>query len=527
MNLEIVKKTHIIKDDVQTGTSSYFHSIPIAVSKSKIVLKGKALSSICSFNIIYGLKDLLLIGALTENPVLMTGGTDLGKTTLARLMMTSLFGKEEKGWHRLDFDLDFGKDAYTDVNSTFFHESGKSLKDLYSLHKWMQLPGFIADELNGAHPKIARKALHIIKEKDITLSDGRRVKIGQILPDGSTYQFQIATINEGKEYSGTFDLDKALRRRTTIEIPLDIFRPSALDRLLLQKFQGVNGFEGMDKFDQIIEIFNSIKDIKIHPVTELFISYLQAFDYCKYSLTGEKSSIESKNGSVHHVCTQAVKVGSDTIGDMGCIFLRTFHNNLCSEVRGITPGVSKNLISVSKGFALLRSVKFVEMMEGMINNNKEENLSYSISDLTVLTESLKSYVGKDVTGEVLAKLSIQKYIENLEVEHEDIISAMCFVLYSKIGLSPAWVTKYYQGNKFEAVSNFCNQADIHFREGLARPELDNLSAIIQNGPDILQSDFVKIKDYCLTDNPWLWIALSPYFEKQNSHISKPYNLYDI
>ena len=50
----------------------------------------------------YDLLDILLIGAITESSVLMTGRTDSGKTDLAKIVMTALFGAEEKGCHRLE-----------------------------------------------------------------------------------------------------------------------------------------------------------------------------------------------------------------------------------------------------------------------------------------------------------------------------------------------------------------------------------------------------------------------------------------
>lgn len=506
MLLKQIRKIHELKRSVENSSRQYYHSRPLIVSKPKLPLDTARLT----YTAEYSIKDLLLIGAITENPVLLIGGTDLGKTYLSRLVMQGLFGKEESGWHQLDFDLDFGKDAYTNVNSDFFHESGKTLDDLYSLHEWMKLPGFIADELNGVHPKIARKALHIIREKEITLSNGQRKKIGRTI-DGGTYQFQVATINEGSEYSGTFNMDKALRRRTTIEIPMDIFSPTPFDRLCIQKLKQKETPIGRNHIDDILDVF-SMPRLNLHPTAELFVSYLEAFDYCKNSLTGEKGSIAQRNGSIAHVCGKKIEVENAPLGDIGCYFMKAFPNNLCPNVRGITPGVSENVLSVAHGIAVLRAVKLIEMMGGYIQGVPHKKLSYTAPP--GLDDALKESLGQR-SAEEAAKRAVEKYVSELEIEQQDVMAAVHFVGYSKIGLNPIWVNKFYQGNRFEAVKNFCAEAERKFTEGLSRPELDDIEGILSKneGPDKLRD----VEEYCRNQNPWLLRALSPYLEQEETY----------
>jgi hypothetical protein len=522
MDIKTVQKVHELKRDLEVATSQYYHSRPLVSSDPQIILED---SSCRSFTVHYGLKDFLLIGAITENPVLLTGGTDLGKTTLARMAMTGLFGKEEVGWHRLDFDLDFGKDSYTNVNSDFFHESGKTLDDLYSLHNWMKLPGFIADELNGAHPKIARKALHIIREKDITLSNGRRVKIGYPIPGTEdTYQYQIATINEGKDYSGTFDMDKALRRRTTIEIPMDIFSPTPFDRLCIHKIKGTEAplEQSTSQIPKILDILHSSR-MALHPSAEIFIAYLESFDYCKNSFTGEKGSIESRNGCIAHVCTQPVVITQGpSSADMACHFLRSFVNDMCPNIRGITPGVSENLVSVAKGIALLRAVKFIEMVSGSLQGVQHQILGFEAFDNPETV--LQRYTQTTMTGQDLARKAIEKYVTNLEIEQPDILAAVGFVGYSKIGINPTWVAKFYQGNRFEAVKNFCAEAQNKFMEGLGRAEMANLSKVLSGeATDTAKNELIS---HLTDENPWMLRALTPYFIKQETvNKAKAFDLY--
>jgi len=520
---DVVKKAHLLNRILHENSEQYFHSRPMASSRSAIVIPEKKEKHL--FNVSYDIKDLLSIAALTQSSVLMTGGTDTGKTTLARLAMNGLLGKEEEGWHRIDVDNDFGKDAYTDVNFGVIVDGKKQSDGLIQASPYLFLPGLIADEINRAHPSIINKLLHIM-DKDISLPNGERVKIGCSV-GGIKYQFQIAAINEGADYSGTFGIDRALRRRTIIEIPMDIFPPTPFDRLCVQKYGRKETVlkNSKSNIEDIVDIYKEIEsNLKLHTVAEMFTNYLAAFDFCSYSLSGEKGAVQSKNGSVRHICAgKPIQIGDLPTGDegdggIGCFFLRTFENELCPYVRGISSGITKNLIAVSRGFALLRATKFVELADGVVNGENKKALSYSINNPDEFRASLKSYVGMPVEGRDLVNAAVDKYITNLEVELCDVESALGFVGYSKLGISDPWVLKYYQGNRYEAVRNFSRVARDKFEEGLARTELANLEAVLsgQGSPN----DIDNIRKYCNKENPWLWRVLEPYVQNREINSEK-------
>ena len=192
LDKEIIRYAHEINQLLHDNSSQYIHTRPVVASESSLVLPGMVKHP---FRVTYDLKDLLTIGALTESSILMTGGTDLGKTTLALLAMNSLFGKEEHGWHKIDLDRDFGKDVYSKVDFSALTE-GKTTEELYKATNFLYLPGLILDEINRLHAKLGNKLLHFF-DKDIALPNGQRVKLGVSLDNGKTYQFQIAAINEG------------------------------------------------------------------------------------------------------------------------------------------------------------------------------------------------------------------------------------------------------------------------------------------------------------------------------------------
>lgn len=500
--IDIVQRAHTLREIVKETCERYYHSRPMIQQDAALLLKDAKQKH--SFNFSYSIKDLLLIGALTQSSVLMTGGTDLGKTTLARLVMNSLFGAEDKGWHRIDVDVDFGKDTVTDTDFRVIVEGKKSSEGLYSIQPFYRLPGLITDEINRSHAKLVTKLIHMF-DKDVSLTDGTRVKIGFDYGSGN-YQFQIAAINEGEEYSGTFDIDKALRRRTVIEIPMDIFPALASDRQRIRKDKrSIDLINEVNHAADIIEVYKALGGIPLHTNADLFLAYMESFDYCENSLTKDKGSISSKGGSVYHVCTKPVH-GTDTV----CRFIKSFENELCPYIRATTPGISKNLIIVAKGLSILRAVRFGELLHAFVSGKMETLEGIKLYSPNQFEESLQQFTGAKYSGRDLARVSFEKYVSDLSIQTEDIEGVFGFVGYSKVGLSAPWIAKHYQGNRFHGVSSFVGQAKQHFEECIAK--LD----IFDGEPLQLTTDRVALEEYCRRENPWFWRVLEPYLNPDSS-----------
>lgn len=497
LDLDVIRKAHVINGAVHENAKEYYHTSPVAIAKPSLILPE---SVKYQFPVHFDLKDLMVIGALTQSTVLMTGGTDCGKTTLAKLVQNGLFGQEEVGWHRLDVDTDFGKDALTDTDFNVI-TAGKKMSDgLYTAQGFLALPGFIGDEINRTSPLLANKLLHLFDEKDISLPNGQRVRLGRVYDGNRTYQFQIAAINEGADYAGTFDMDAALRRRTTIEIPMNIHRPSLLDRENMRNADHHIQLRGnTDRFEDVITVFKALGNpsFETHPSANLFLSYLERFDFCKNSITRSKASLKKNAGSYRHICdkpmdplNQGVVPGSP---GFSCEYLRCFSNQLCPHISGLTEGVSKKLRSVAGGFAVIRATKFAEMAARGVGQDKE------------LENVLRKYTRSDLRGKDLVRASIEKYAENLEIEIEDIQAASTFVAYSKLGIAPMWVDNFYQGNRAAAIGYVVAAAKEKMEEGLSRQEFTNLQGLVDKTAD--ESVIQAAERYCARENPWLGAAI--------------------
>lgn len=514
-----VQTAYQVIQHVKENASQYHHSRPVAVSRGSLALNNETKHE---FDIIYGLKDLPSICAFMQGSLLMTGGTDIGKTAFAKLMMNGLLGAEEVGWHRIDVDLDFGADMYADKDFAVLKQGRKISEGFYSPVGFLKLPGLIADEINRTHAKAGNKLLHWF-DKDMSMPDGSRVKLGYLYNGLETYQLQMAAINEGEEYKGTFDLDKALRRRMVMEIPMDRFPLTDLDRRLmkLQRNKKIELRNNQSHIEEILKVYQAIESIPFHPTAELFHAYLEAFDYCKHSVSGEKGEVPEKNGSRRHICDQPIEIGGQRVsGDaaMSCHFLKKFVNEMCPHVRALSPGVAKNLSNVARGFALVRATKFIEMLSSYLEKNYEQSLSYSLREPDRFTDSLQRYTGKiHFTGMDLARSTADKYLRELEVQVADIESAVPFVGFSKIGLSYPWVAKAHQGSRFESIISFVRQAKGKFEEGLAIDQLTDLEAVLQGHAS--QSTIREIKEYCQFENPWLWKVLGTYLESDPAELA--------
>jgi len=486
--LKLVETTQHLRESVYAHTACYYHSRPMIRQRTGFTLPGEKAKY--TLPLTYGIRDLFLVGALTHSSLLLTGPTDLGKTMFAKLGMNSLFGPEELGWHKINIDIEFSKDMAASIDYKAIME-GRSSEEVYRLMPFLELAGLITDEINRSHSKLNTSLMHFF-DREITLPNGKKARLGRSYGKDGRYQFQIAAINEGEEYSGTFDIDKAMRRRTIIEIPMGVFTPLPADRVRAHGdfSKELRLTNRNDLFDDVVSVYGNLGEIPLHDNANLFLAYLESFDYCEHSLTKEKGSVPTKGGNIYHICTKPVQ-GVPTV----CPFIRSFEDELCPYVTGISPGIAKNLISVAKGLALLRGVKIGEALR-----------QYSIGESPELEPVLRKYTACALRGDALAAKSFQKYVRELEVLPEDIEAVFGFVAYSKIGLATPWIIKHYQGNRFAGVEAFLRQAKEKFEEGVGRLLTADPADVIAPGP----ADYHKltsIQHYCQTSNPWLWQAL--------------------
>ena len=441
MKKETIRKLGILEDRVREVGQGYFNTTTLASVTDKRFASGEEVQLVFDYN----LKNLLLLGAVRETPVLMTGRSDAGKTDLATIVMTALFGGEdtkledgkevvekEAGFYKLDVDNDLDEDSFMDPDLS---KMGKAkLSEVLQPPKWInRSKGVILDEGNRIDPKIAAKIMRMLdREKVMRLKAGIEIKLGVPYEseDGSIkrYFWPVMCINEGANYTGTFDMDFAAKRRATMEIPMDEAIPQATD--VMDIIEGRDGNlslkNGEEHFQDVLDVMQDLDNIELDTMAQMYLSYLSNMEKCVKRKKGIKGDDFDKS-----YCDKE-----------GC-HIQKHTKGMCGATRGFTEGLIINLKKAARGFAGMRALKAVQKAQDYLENQEDEELE----------KTLQAFSETKYQGEQLAKEFVNNYISNLEVIPEDIQAAVPFVGYSKLQVAEGWIKKNpdFDGSKWEAL----------------------------------------------------------------------------
>lgn len=364
------------------------------------------------------LKDILTIGAIRNAGILNTGKSGAGKTHLAKMAMNAFFGQGHyvnktvtPGMNEEAFlDIDFGK-----------IKGGSTLKQAISSTPILTEPGVILNEVNRA-PGLIQNILIPYLENEFNIK-GLDLPVGIKLPNGDRYQFRILTMNEGGKYRGISEMDKAVRDRMVIEIPIDQFKSlkqDIRDMILRRKSSSIAVEECKESLtDKVTGLCQEISSIPLSSMASEFLVYISGLSNCIKSSTGSKEGIDftlDMCKGCHHAAAE---------------------NNICGNVYSPTNRSLLNLQSVGKGVAALRAYKS-------------------------LVDAINSASSDSKKRKAVAEFMESDYLKDIEVTTEDIVALAPFILYSKIDVNEQWVKKFYEGNKFIAVKGVVSSAYSRF-----------------------------------------------------------------
>lgn len=369
--------------------------------------KGKSVS--------FDLKDMNVLGGIRNSGILLTGKSGGGKTHLSKMAMNAFFGGDNycnrtvtPGMNEEAFlDIDFGK-----------IKDGATLKEAIKSTPILNYPGVILNEVNRA-PSIIQNILIPYLEFEFNIK-GLDFDVGiPINGSGGRYQFRILTINEGGEYKGIASMDKAVRDRMPIEIPIDNFKSlkkDIRDMINKRKSSAITVNKNKEPLtDVVLELYSSINNIEVSAMAREFLVYLSGLSNCIKSNTGSKEGIIF-NLELCRGCTHA-----------------STDNNLCGNVYSPTNRSIINLETIAKGVAAIRAYKtLVNEIEGSEEESKKRR--------------------------ALNKFAESEYLANLQVECQDLLAIAPFILYSKIQINDQWIHKHYQGNRFLAIQDVVEKA---------------------------------------------------------------------
>jgi MoxR-like ATPase len=402
------------------------------------------------------LKDFLIIGAMTNSGMLFTGKSGAGKTHLAKMAMTAFFGSDRycnktvtPGMTEEAFiDYDFGK-----------MKEGSTLKEAISSTPMLTNPGIILNEVNRA-PSLIQNVLIPYLEREFNIK-GLDLPVGVEQASKDRYQFRILSVNEGTEYRGTSEIDKAVRDRSPIEIPIDQFKSlkqDIRDMIKKRKSSSIAVDDAKESLEQVVfNLFNNVSDVPLSAMASEFLVYLSGLSNCIKSSTGSK---------------EGIAFTLDTC--KGCKHA-AYKNNVCGNIYAPTNRSLLNLQAVAKGVASVRAYK-------------------------VLAKQLDTAPSDSKKLKVLNEFMTSEYLSNLEVSCEDVLAIAPFILYSKIQINDQWVRKNYQGNKFKAIQDVVYTAYDKFTK-FYREHKKNIVGYLAGGNQETNSDFIK--KYALEKDPWM------------------------
>lgn len=309
---------------IGAGTGSYVRTTPFVCVET-----GGA-------PVLLTIKDILLLGAISGSDVLLLGRTGTGKTKLATKVMEALFGPE--GFYAKTTLPSMSPTDFMDVDFPAIKAGRKTLKEAIQGVPALTRPGIVINEANRA-PALVQAMLIPFLDREFEI-EGVPVDVG-VHHGAEWYQYRILTINEGGQYA-VEEMDRAIRDRMAIEVPVDLFPQTAADTLGmlsgLPKSTAVVAPE--DHRAAVLRAYDAVRRIPVPSPSRGFIAYLAGLGNCVRSISGTKEGIAFSP----EICA-------------GCRHAKHFFSNLCGSIRAPSPRALVNLQRVAQGIALIRAAR--------------------------------------------------------------------------------------------------------------------------------------------------------------------------
>src|SRR3989338_28266 len=143
---DLLFKIEEVDDALRSHTVPYYNS--------RIVLNVR--DNVARVQVPYDINDILLMGALTNSDVLLSGKTGSAKSHLSRMAMNGLFG--ENGFTNLTVTPGLNESDFIDVDVEGVKNGEKSLKEAIETTPLLTRPGAIVNEINRT-PEILQNLL--------------------------------------------------------------------------------------------------------------------------------------------------------------------------------------------------------------------------------------------------------------------------------------------------------------------------------------------------------------------------------
>ena len=220
-------------------------------------------------NVDVTLTDAVIAAVLGGLNVLLVGDTGTGKTQLASDIYNHYFeGNKEGVWFKARPDTEIS-DIFVRLNK----EKIRKESNRENIRKMC----FVVDEVNRAPGPVQDQFLGL-GDGNIETPEGRQINLGV-----NGYSFLISTANIGNgEFTGTFDMDKALLNRFHITLDLDYYGKTLEDEFAVNREGSANPkvrveSSSRDLSKKILSSYQKIREIAGNPRLESEIVSLFRF----------------------------------------------------------------------------------------------------------------------------------------------------------------------------------------------------------------------------------------------------------
>lgn len=378
--------------------------------------------------------DILQAAVLTRTHILLVGDTGTAKTDVLRMVAAAAFGGK---WSLLRLNPHLNEQHFADMD----YKKLYSQTDRSSLHEcvkpcaFLDYPLLILDEINRA-PAAVTSVLFGVMDGLIELPFGIKQEVGHAYTglDGQPrrYSLVMGTMNDGEEFEGTFGMDRALRNRFTLTIPLDSCRPTNDDlaNVLLRR----TGQAHIPTLPSMIEDVETVSDrlegLPMDDLACLYLLYLANLDRCPHMPNGFKNRRPNPEVCMRNECR---------------VFKQA--DGFCAYASSAGVRVSIFLKRAATGLAALRAARTLRQVEEACDEG-----AGAVADNTL--EALRSFSGSRAHGALLLEAVVKHYLSRLSVSVDEILALLPMATSGKLCLADEFVAKRNGGDAWRALRQY-------------------------------------------------------------------------
>ena len=470
-------------DRVHQGAKSYMNSSTVVSVSDQCRGDG---GQFIGRSIEFDVKDIYVLGVVTQASLALTSHTDHGKTFLLERCMNATFGKQDEHWWRVEVSRGMAEDDFVDINLKTLSES--TLKDAVSACEWLSFPALLLDEVNRSPAKLNNMLLHIVDGSGLHLRGQLSIPVGMSYRVGGEekrYSFTATTANQmdnNGSYDGIFDQDNALVRRLILSLQLDDLQPTSRDivQLLERRRPKLPQTTLQPVTESIIRIYESLPEtLQYSSLATLFLHYL----------SGRGNCIQTRSG---HLRLEIQARLCDTC------HLQKSHP-FCGKVGGLTPGLLLWVKELAAGITAIRAAKLLGMIKEDCMNKRHKELQEFLGD------------GRKKSG--LYKSFRDEYLKKLVVTGEDVVAAFALVAPNHVYINTEWMAKqtHYENSQAYAFADIARKSYVGMCRILKAHEA-LFSELSTNG-DLTAARQAEVQALVTTEDPAFLSIISALREK--------------